>query len=381
MCQPTPELLTVVACPTIKANARLRRSRRWKDQSENISPDNSTADAAPATPIKGRGVNKNGRRTRRPAKKMQQQPDSDCCDASMGTASTSPESDDSLLGNDCSPSKSNSKSKLKKNARRNRTNSNNSGNSNNSNNNSSPTTPARRKRSKKSRASNQQRPKTINIVPDLSDDEKARYLALDAEMVGIGPGGHTSCLARVSLVDWDGEVVYDVHVRVEEFVTDYRTFVSGITAEDLESENAVGFDEARSKVEELIRDRIVVGHGLKNDFRALSLSHPWHLVRDTAKYEPFMRTVDALDATPLYPAGTLVPKKLKVLAKDKLNMAIQEEGRPHSPVEDAVAALELFKKHRGKWERAVAYKVERTREIVGSGTRRERSDSLSSLSS
>ncbi|KAL7553753.1 hypothetical protein ACHAWF_017079 [Thalassiosira exigua] len=186
-------------------------------------------------------------------------------------------------------------------------------------------------------------------------------------MIGVGPNGYYSRLARVALVNWDGEVVCDTLVKVVEPVTDYRTSVSGITAEDLEGDDAVGFYEARGKVAELIRGKIVVGHGLKNDFRVLGIrDHPWHLVRDTAKYEFFMKAVDPSELPPGVPPTAYVPKKLKVLARDKLRKAIQEEGRPHSPVEDATAALELYKKHRGKWEAAVAYKVERTRSITSS---------------
>jgi len=202
-------------------------------------------------------------------------------------------------------------------------------------------------------------------VADLTEDEKAQYIALDAEMVGIGPGGYESRLARVSLVNWDGEVVYDTMVQVVEKVTDYRTFVSGITEEDLLSEDAVTFDEAQTKVIELIEGKILIGHGLKNDFQVLGISLPWWSVRDTAKYEPFMKPAD-----PAYsPTGSsLAPKKLKVLAKDKLGMIIQEEGKPHSPIEDAAAALELYRKHRGKWEKAMKYKMERTSEITQSTT-------------
>lgn len=202
------------------------------------------------------------------------------------------------------------------------------------------------------------------LAAELTAEEKAKYVALDAEMVGIGPGGVQSRLARVSLVNWDGETIYDTHVQVVEKVTDYRTFVSGITEEDLLSDDAVSFDEAQFRVAELLQDKVVVGHGLKNDFYVLGLHHPWHDIRDTAKYEPFMKQSDNPTFFDPYNPSGLVPKKLKVLAKDKLGMNIQEEGRPHCPVEDAVAALELYKKHRGKWEKSVEWKMERTRAIM-----------------
>jgi len=322
MCQ----LQLLTACPTIKANARLRRSRQWKDQSsENLNTNN--APTANATPSKTATPKKNSRRKRRPTKKeqKQQQLESDCCDSSS-TDSTLPSSDESLSSNSKQLKKTNSTQ--------------------------------RSQRSKNSKKAT--RPKIVNILsaPAVSAEEKANYIALDCEMVGIGPGGYQSRLARVSLVNWDGETVYDALVQVVEKVTDYRTFVSGITEEDLLSDEAVTFDEAQSAVDSLLQGKILVGHGLKNDFKVLGLTHPWYAIRDTAKYEPFMKTVDPSDPNPT--GATHIPKKLKVLAKDKLGMMIQEEGKPHSPEEDAMAALELYKKHRGKWEKAMSWKVERT---------------------
>jgi hypothetical protein len=64
------------------------------------------------------------------------------------------------------------------------------------------------------------------------------------------------------------------------------------------------------------------------------------------------------------PPPLLVPKKLKTLAHDKLGMYIQLVGMSHSPVEDAIAAMELYKRHSVKWERVVQYKMDRTREMT-----------------
>lgn len=84
---------------------------------------------------------------------------------------------------------------------------------------------------------------------DISDEEKSRYIALDAEMVGIGSDGISSALARLTIVDWSGSIVHDTNVQVDQAVTDYRTFVSGITAQHLQPENgAIPFDECRAKV-------------------------------------------------------------------------------------------------------------------------------------
>ena len=42
-----------------------------------------------------------------------------------------------------------------------------------------------------------------------------------------------------------------------------------------------------TEVSLLLKDKIVVGHGLKHDFDCLLISHPRHLIRDTSKYKPF----------------------------------------------------------------------------------------------
>lgn len=52
-------------------------------------------------------------------------------------------------------------------------------------------------------------------------------------MVGVGPQGDESMLARVSLVNQFGKCVYDKYVKPTQPVTDYRTAVSGIRPENL----------------------------------------------------------------------------------------------------------------------------------------------------
>ena len=53
-------------------------------------------------------------------------------------------------------------------------------------------------------------------------------VAMDCEMVGLGPRGESG-LARCSLVDLHGTVLYDKFIRPEGEITDYRTLISGIT--------------------------------------------------------------------------------------------------------------------------------------------------------
>jgi len=199
----------------------------------------------------------------------------------------------------------------------------------------------------------------------LSVEEKARYVALDCEMVGVGQGGIKSSVARVTLVDWDGRIVWDEYIQQEEEVTDYRTFVSGITQFDLENNDVMTFDDCRQKVLILIANKILVGHALKNDLRALHISHPWQATRDTAKYDPFMQIRLGFGFNNDDESSSILwPRKLKQLAFEHLQQRqIQREGEPHSSYEDAAAAMDLYKVVRRKWEKVMDYKIRKTKEI------------------
>jgi RNA exonuclease 4 len=168
-----------------------------------------------------------------------------------------------------------------------------------------------------------------------------RYVALDCEMVGVGPEGTRSALARVSMVDYKGEVVFDTFVKVYEKVTDYRTHISGIRPGDLESPDALCPTEVYPLVYRLLQNKILIGHGLENDLKLLGVPVDRLKVRDTAWYPPFMRLG----------GGCLCPRKLRDLSKDYLGLDIQ--GQQHDSVTDARTALCLFKLVEGEWERDV----------------------------
>ena len=189
----------------------------------------------------------------------------------------------------------------------------------------------------------------------LSDEEKARYLAMDCEMVGVGPCGRYSALARVSIVNWDGEVLLDEYVQPGQPVTDYRTAVSGITAQHVDDAPHT-LTTIRPVVAALLADKILVGHSLKCDLQALHLSHPWYDTRDTAKYEPFLQT--RADGNPW-------PRKLRELcvARNLVDAATFQMAA-HCSVADATAAMRLYQTVRTKWEKVMEYKKNKTMEIL-----------------
>lgn len=193
----------------------------------------------------------------------------------------------------------------------------------------------------------------------LSDEQKSQYVALDCEMVGVGPGGKRSALARVSLVNFDGDVLLDTFVQVPEKVTDFRTKVSGVRAKDIKVSNLsepMELKDVRMKVGNLMLKKILVGHGLRNDLKCLLLDHPKNDIRDTAKYNPFMKKAGENSMSRNGGSGKKRARKLKDLAKEYCNIDIQIEGQSHCSIDDARAAMELYKVVWEKWEQEISSK-------------------------
>ncbi|KAK5121433.1 hypothetical protein LTR85_005265 [Meristemomyces frigidus] len=166
-----------------------------------------------------------------------------------------------------------------------------------------------------------------------------KYIALDCEMVGTGPPPHSdNVLARASIVNFHGEQIYDSFVLPPKGVKveDYRTHVSGIKPSHLREGYAKPFAEVQRDVAELLKDRMLVGHALRNDLQALLLSHSKRDLRDTSRHPKFR--IDSKGK----------PPALRNLAKSELGMTIQTGE--HSSIEDARATMMLFKKEKAGFE-------------------------------
>ncbi|KAG7473926.1 hypothetical protein MATL_G00100910 [Megalops atlanticus] len=174
-----------------------------------------------------------------------------------------------------------------------------------------------------------------------------RLVSMDCEMVGTGPEGRCSELARCSLVNYYGEVLYDKYIKPQHPVTDYRTRWSGICKRHLL--HAVPFDQAKKEIVQILKGKVVVGHALHNDFRALGFLPPRHMIRDTSR----TRLLRRLSKFPN--RGSV---SLKNLARTLLNRNIQMGMNGHSSVEDAVAAMDLYKLVEGQWEQDFLSKAE-----------------------
>ncbi|XP_012372187.1 RNA exonuclease 4 isoform X2 [Octodon degus] len=175
---------------------------------------------------------------------------------------------------------------------------------------------------------------SVSLEKEQAFDGLTKALALDCEMVGVGPKGEDSIAARVSLVNQYGKCVYDKFVKPTEPVTDYRTAISGVRAEHLQQGKELSV--VQREVAAMLKGRILVGHALHNDLKVLFLDHPKRKIRDTQKYKPFKRQVKSSRPS------------LKLLCEKILGVRVQQEE--HCSVQDAQAAMRLYVMVKRDWE-------------------------------
>ncbi|KAK1419020.1 hypothetical protein QVD17_28176 [Tagetes erecta] len=159
----------------------------------------------------------------------------------------------------------------------------------------------------------------------LKESRSNAMVAVDCEMALCEDG--TDALVRVCVVDRDLNVKLDELVKPDKVVVDYRTDITGVSAEDFEQVNLSLQDVQESMKKLLSRGTILVGHSLNNDLHALKVDHT--RVIDTSlifKYSDgshFKRT------------------SLSDLCKTVLGYELRKDGDPHNCLEDARAAMKL----------------------------------------
>lgn len=181
-----------------------------------------------------------------------------------------------------------------------------------------------------------------------TDVDIGKYVGMDCEMVGVGGQEERSVLARVSIVNFHGTQVYDSFVKPKEFVTDWRTHISGVSAKNMAT--ARSFEDVQQDVAVILTDRVLVGHAIRNDLEAMMLGHPKKDIRDTSRFSGFRKF--SMGKTP----------SLKKLAKEVLGVDIQ--GGEHSSIEDARATMLLFRKYKQAFD--VEHAQRYPADVVGS---------------
>ncbi|KAJ7589248.1 ribonuclease H-like domain-containing protein [Mycena floridula] len=161
--------------------------------------------------------------------------------------------------------------------------------------------------------------------------------------IGAGPGGTISMLARVAIVDYQGQTVLDTYVVPTLKVTDYRTATTGIQPSHLTGGNAVQFSVVQEHVANLLKGNILVGHSLWNDLSVLGIAHPAVNTRDVGLYQPFRNAL----RSPRQVVG------LQTLAWQLMQRRCQQQES--NPLENARAALDLYRTQQQDWETAIAH--------------------------
>ncbi|KAK4665844.1 poly(A)-specific ribonuclease [Podospora pseudopauciseta] len=184
------------------------------------------------------------------------------------------------------------------------------------------------------------------------------YVSLKDQEIQINSNGEKEmlrpmwlALGRVSVIrargEREGEAFIDDWITIREPVHDYLTQYSGITAGDLDSRTSkhtlVTLKTAYRKIWTLLNLGVTfLGHGLRQDFRVMNIHVPRAQVIDTAVIYHLSAWRRVLS--------------LSVLSRVVLKQKIQQ-GQ-HDSVEDAQAALRLYKKYQeyvdaGLWEREI----------------------------
>jgi RNA exonuclease 1 len=122
-------------------------------------------------------------------------------------------------------------------------------------------------------------------------------------------------------------VILDEFVKPNKPVVDYRTDITGITAEDIENASLSVVDIQETLQPFLSTGTILVGHSLNRDLEVLKIDHP--KVIDTALVFKYPNT------------RKLRRPSLNNLCKSILGYEVRKTGVPHDCVHDASAAMKL----------------------------------------
>jgi len=91
---------------------------------------------------------------------------------------------------------------------------------------------------------------------------------MDCEFV---KSGDKELLARLSIVDKEGNILLDSYVRPNEKITDYLTDISGVTYTHIK--NAPDQQTVVEKAKKVMYNKIVIGHTIAKDFEVCGLQH------------------------------------------------------------------------------------------------------------
>jgi len=183
--------------------------------------------------------------------------------------------------------------------------------------------------------------------PIIRKDLVTEVMAIDCEMVvalkndgPVNAKGNPACwkpAGRCSIVNSRGQVVLDCHIYHPKSIriVNPLTRFSGLTWADLKPHNgALPFAQVRNTVIQLLQNRTIVGHDIRNDLEAMNLHDEVQAKR--------IKTADTqrLFGSMEIPYGGTRRSKLRDLAHECLGRVIQTAE--HDSTEDARATMDLY---------------------------------------
>lgn len=170
------------------------------------------------------------------------------------------------------------------------------------------------------------------------------YFSMTCAMVAVKGGG--SVVARVTLVNWDMEMVLDTFVHVPVPVSDFGD--SGVTASDIRKSitnvKARSFAQVRQDVEKILCGKILIGYHLTEHLTALGLTHPVTDVRDCA--------------------GFFGDASLRELTEVLLHRDLPTTNKTDYPFQCCCAVLDLYKTHREEWEKDLIHQAQEHQKLL-----------------
>lgn len=150
-------------------------------------------------------------------------------------------------------------------------------------------------------------------------------LALDTERVWLED--KREGLARISIVNYYGEIVYDSIVKPRGKIQHTRMKITGLTKKQL---NGAPYEKkVIGEVKQIVKGRVLVGFDIGHDLEALQLTKDdYKSLVDVSEFDDFM-------------TQSQQKKKLKTLSGEVLNALIQEGV--HSSIIDARATMALYR--------------------------------------
>lgn len=164
----------------------------------------------------------------------------------------------------------------------------------------------------------------LSLLPESETYKKETpILALDCEMVICEDNQRH--LARLSIVNYNRHVIFDEYIKPEKKVKNYLKEITNI--DSFKISHSQNFEFYKKKIFKILQNKILVGHTLEKDFEVLGFKAEKMKIRDISGFKLFMEGKFKV--------------KLAKLCERFLKIKIQ--GGTHSSVEDARAALEMYK--------------------------------------